>query len=89
MILHKFGLGAEAKLCNGGENLVTEMHSFQHLTVIALAMGVLSLSAFAPSLGGLWGMLSIQAHIRASAQEKHRHRQSIHRFPNISADQKK
>lgn len=65
------------------------MHSIQYLTVAALATGALSLSAFAPSLGGLWGMLSIQAHIRASAQEKQRHRHSIHRFPNISTKQRK
>lgn len=54
--------------------------------MVAFTTGELSLSAFAPSFGGLWGMLSIQAHIRASAQEKQRHRQSIHRFPNISTN---
>lgn len=64
--------------------------SVLYLTVVALTTGALSLSAFAPSLGGLWGMLSIQAHILASARaEKQRHRQSIHRFPNISTNSKK
>lgn len=58
----------------------------RYLTVVALAGGALSLSAFAPSLGGLCGMLSIQAHIRASVQEKQRHKESIHRLPNISTD---
>lgn len=42
------------------------MATFKHLTVTGLATGALCRSAFAPSLGGLWGMFSIQAHIRAS-----------------------
>lgn len=33
-------------------------------------------------------MLSIQAQIRASAQETHRHRQSIHRFISTDHEEK-
>lgn len=55
----------------------------------ALETWVLSLCALAPSLGGLWGMFSIQAHIRPSAQEmQHKHKQSILKFPNISNENK-
>lgn len=43
------------------------IETHKDLTVSGLAAAALCLSAFAPSLGGLWGKFSIQAHIRASA----------------------
>lgn len=47
---------------------------------LVLTGGVLSMRAMGPFLGGLWGMLSIQAQIRPWAKGIHSQRDRSHRI---------
>lgn len=75
-------------ICDISVNSRSIQHAVLSLTMDPLAAGALSLIVLGPSLGGLWGMLSIQAQIRASAQEAHRHRQTSHKLLDISTQPK-
>ena len=55
---------------------------------LVLAKGVLSLSGIDPSLGGPWGMLSIQAQIRAWALDMQKNRQRKNKVLDISIQQR-